>query len=161
MLDEKGRLFGKINIIDLTVILVLLVVMAAGGFKLFYVNPEYQPVLKDVKMDLLVQGVRQPTVSAIQVGDRVNEKNSGGYFGTVTDIEVTPAQEFVPTQQGTLVRAELPGRYDIKLTVESQAEITREYVRISGQQIRIGYSPTIRTRIYEVETVVFALEIIE
>ena len=34
MLDEKGRLFGKINIIDLLVVLLVLVVAAVVAIKL-------------------------------------------------------------------------------------------------------------------------------
>ena len=32
LIDEKGRLFGKINLIDLLVVLLIVAVIAAGGF---------------------------------------------------------------------------------------------------------------------------------
>ena len=31
LIDEKGRLFGKINLIDLLVVLLIVAVLAAGG----------------------------------------------------------------------------------------------------------------------------------
>ena len=34
VLDEKGKLFGKINLIDLIVIVVLVLILAAVGWKL-------------------------------------------------------------------------------------------------------------------------------
>ncbi|HHY36231.1 MAG TPA: DUF4330 domain-containing protein [Firmicutes bacterium] len=161
MLDEKGRLFGLVNIIDLAVVLVFGLVLAFGAYKFLYVNPSYQPEPKTVRVELVVEGVRQPTVDAIALGDRVYEKNSNGYFGTITDIKVVPAKEVVPTADGKLVEAEVPGRYDIYLTLESPAEVSEEYIQITGQQVRIGLTPTIRTRTYQVETVVFGLEVLD
>jgi hypothetical protein len=161
MLDERGRLFGFINIIDLAVLLILGVVLAAGAYKFLRVNPEYQPELKNVKVDLLVEGVRQPTVDAIKVDDRVREKKSNGFFGTIIEKKVMPATEIVATAAGELVEAEVPGRYDVLLTVAAQAEVTAEYVRITGQQIRIGITPVIRTQTYQVETVVYGMELLE
>jgi hypothetical protein len=161
VLDEKGRLFGLINIIDLAVVMILLLVLAAGIYKFLYVNPEYQPELKTVRVELAVEGVRQPTVDAIAVGDQVREKNSNGYFGIIRDIKVSPAVETVATAAGTLVEAEIPGRYDLLLTLESPAEVTEEFVRITGQQIRIGLTPVIRTRTYQVETIVFGMELLD
>ena len=35
IIDEKGRLFGKVNLIDLAVVLILVVAVAAVGMKLF------------------------------------------------------------------------------------------------------------------------------
>lgn len=161
MLDEKGRLFGLVNIIDLTVVLVLLLVLAAGAYKFLYVNPTYQPELKTIRMELLVEEVRQPTVDAISVGDRVREKNSNGYFGTITGIRVEPAKEVVATAAGELVEAEIPGRYNLYLVLQAPAEVTEEHIRVAGQEVRIGYTPVIRTQTYQVETVVFGLEMLD
>ncbi|NLJ34458.1 MAG: DUF4330 domain-containing protein [Firmicutes bacterium] len=161
MVDEKGRLLGLINIIDLAVVLGLLLVVTFGIRKFFFVNPGYQPEAKTVQVLLLVEGVRQPTVDAIFVGDRVREKNSNDYFGTITAVEVEAATEMVASSEGKLVEAQVPGRYNLFLTLESPAEVTEEYIKISGQQVRIGLTPTIRTQIYQVETVVFALEVLD
>lgn len=161
MVDEKGRLLGLINIIDLAVLLVLLLVLIFGIRKIFFVNPGYQPEDKIVQVLLLVEDVRQPTVDAISIGDRVREKNSNGFFGTITDLEVEAATEMVATATGKLVESEVPGRYNLFLTLESPAEVTAEYIKITGQQVRIGLTPTIRTQIYQVETVVFGLEVLD
>ena len=161
MVDEKGRLFGLINIIDLAVVLALALVLIFGVRKFFFVNPGYQPEAKTVQVLLLVEGVRQPTVDAIAVGDKVREKNSNGYFGTITDLELEPATEMVATPAGKLLETEVPGRFNLFLTLESPAEVTEEYIKISDQQVRIGLTPTIRTQIYQVETVVFGLEVLD
>ncbi len=161
MVDEKGRLLGLINIIDLAVVLGLLLVLAFGVRKFFSINPGYQPEAKTARVLLLVEGVRQPTIDAIALGDRVREKNSNGYFGTITDLEVEPATEMVATAAGELLESEIPGRYNLFITLESPAEVTEEYIKITGQQVRIGLTPTIRTQIYQVETVVFGLEVLD
>ena len=38
MIDEKGRLFGKINIVDLIVILVIVIAAVVGGMKFLCVG---------------------------------------------------------------------------------------------------------------------------
>ena len=67
----------------------------------------------------------------------------------------------VATAAGELLESEIPGRYNLFITLESPAEVTEEYIKITGQQVRIGLTPTIRTQIYQVETVVFGLEVLD
>ena len=58
-------------------------------------------------------------------------------------------------------RPRSPGAIIFSLPLSRSAEVTEEYIKISGQQVRIGLTPTIRTQIYQVETVVFALEVLD
>lgn len=69
MIDEKGRLFGKINIVDLIVILVIVIAAVVVGMKFLgggngnsAINPNKTPV----RYTVLVEGVEPEVYENIQ-----------------------------------------------------------------------------------------------
>ena len=67
MIDEKGRLFGKINIVDLIVILVIVIAAVVVGMKFLggsgsAINPTKTPV----RYTVLVEGVEPEVYENIQ-----------------------------------------------------------------------------------------------
>lgn len=159
VLDEKGRLFGRINVVDLAVVLVLLLVLGFGAQKFLFVNPEYQPEVETVRMTFFVEDVRQPTVEAVAVGDEVREEETNTYLGRVVEVESGPFRDLVPTAQGEMREAEVPGHYSLTLVLEGDAQITDDHIAMAGQQVRIGTTLKVRSQTYEVEGVVFDLEV--
>lgn len=102
-LDERGRLFGRVNIVDLTVLALVLMVAARLGLKsrlLRAVNPS---TVKPVEVVLVVEDVRQATADAMEEGETVLNTKSNAVFGKLVKKEVRPAQKEVETADGRLV----------------------------------------------------------
>ena len=125
ILDRDGRLFGKISIIDVIVILVVAVLAAA-----IYVKSQMPQTGNSVSTTTVVYQMKlinQPEymLSAIQVGDQLydKERSTGGALGTITDIEISEGTEQGELDDGTVAYVPAEGCYDILLTIEGEALI--------------------------------------
>lgn len=132
LIDEKGRLFGRVNVIDALVLLAVLVL--AGAFALraqrLAANNIQQPMSSLTAPENPVPVVYEVTmyntsighVEDIRKGDILYNKDSNGTnVGTITDVQVSECR--LPSQlaDGSYVMAPVHGRYRIVLTVESEA----------------------------------------
>lgn len=161
IVDERGRLFGWINLVDLGVIVLVLALAAAGVYKLVTARAGPVRVTRDVDFTVLVQEVRQATVDVVDAGDLVYEHDSSLPFGTVSAVEVLPATKHAQTSEGEWVLAELPDRYDLVLTVRAQAVVSETAVVVGRMEIRIGTMVTLKTATYAVETRVIGIQLVD
>ena len=100
ILDEKSRLFGVINPVDLLLILGVIVVLFIVASVLFpNVSPTKSAPSEVVRATILVGGVRGFVPTSIKVGDPMNRK-TGGKMGKVTDVKAQPAVFEEPTAAG-------------------------------------------------------------
>ncbi len=134
ILDKKGKLFGKISIVDLAFILVILI--AIGGIFFTKAKLEKETVLSnesnmliksDTSLDTLqikmrVKEVRDVTRDAIVVGDSVYVTASDKQLGTVKEVSAEPAMRNVISDNGTVYQATVPDRYDVTIVVEASGK---------------------------------------
>lgn len=126
LIDDKGRLFGLVNIVDLAVVLLVVAVAARIGLKsrlLRAVNPS---TLKPVEVVLLIEDVRPATADAVSEGDTIVNAKSNAVLGELIAKEVVPALKEVETADGRLVEAEAPYRKDVYITVRGQGASDRK-----------------------------------
>ena len=120
LIDEKGRIGGKLSLIDLALLLLILVI-AVGAFLRF--SDREQPVVMvaetPVRYTLEVAGVRDWTRNNIQVGDALFRLNN--YVGTVTSVTATPHRVLSP--EGGAWWGEVPDRYTLIIEVEGTASV--------------------------------------
>ena len=118
MIDNKGKLFGKINIIDFIVVLIIAIAVILSAIK-FNINPVKNNVNETTfQYTLEVKGVRNFTVDAFQKGDLIYEGKTENLLGTIVDIKTTHAQKYLADATGEIVLAEVPEQYDLSLTIE-------------------------------------------
>ena len=125
VIDGNGRLFGKISLIDVLVI-IFVIGLAAG---LFYKNisGDIQQIIKaDKKFYVTFKGelVRRFSVDAVSEGDIFYQKYDTQALGPVVGITVKPAREIMLKPDGTAVYAEIIDRYALYITVECTGSIT-------------------------------------
>jgi len=139
IINEKGKLFGIINIIDLVVI-VALVLLIVGGVKRFVTTrPEMVSDSKKAIITIEVSEIRTPTVEGLVVGDPLYHYDKGTYLGKIVDKTVEDYREPVESGDGRWINAVVPDEYVAILTVESDdAKETQDAVIAGGEQIRIG-----------------------
>jgi len=157
-IDEKGRLFGRINIIDLVAALAVIALLAFVGYKLNVVNPRIAPPPTPYRLTLLVEGVRQITIDELKVGTPVKAFDANVDLGTISAVDVRPAVEQVETADGRIVNAQVPGRFDVLLSIDTEAVITDWSVRIANTDMRIGRDFTVAGQRFLVKGIIFGLE---
>lgn len=129
MLDKRGKLFGKISIVDILVVCIVLV-MAVGAFLSWQkinnnvILTEDKALVQNNAIDKLeitfrLKEVRSMTLESIQVGDDVYMEDTGKYLGTVVALESEPAKRLIYDNRGNAINAELPERVDVLMTVHA------------------------------------------
>lgn len=154
MIDEKGRLFGKINIVDLLVIIVVIILAAVLGTKLLGGDSGLAAGGAATKLTYTVRvdGVQPTVYEDIQKwipGDRLMA--SGELLpGQVLAVEAQPHADVVKLDaaDGAL---ELPleeGLLDLTFTIEVDISntITNE---VGTQEVRIGKQHIVKTQHFE------------
>lgn len=141
VMDQKGKLFGKISIIDLLILAFVIVAVAATAYKFhFSAHKDVNTANGQIVYTLKVQGVRDFTANQLAVGDAVYDKESNKEIGEITQIRKEDAEEFVNMADGTFVMQNIPNKYDLYLTIESDARITDEGYFANGTKQIGAYS---------------------
>ena len=140
VIDDEGRLFGTVNIIDALVVLFVLAV-AVAGFALLSGGTPSEPATRYATVDL---GTHPDFVAdQVSAGDQLAEDADGNL--TVTDVYYTPGSD---GQVRVIVRAELQG------SVSAESE-TFQY---TGRALQRGGDLPIQTPDYEVTGTVTRLD---
>lgn len=121
IIDRNGRLFGRISILDVAVIL-LVAVLAVALYARSNLKEQTSTSVENtpITYQMLVRGVPQYVGDALKVGDQLYdpERSTGGSLGTITDIEVTDGEKLAEFNDGTAGIVPVEDGENILLTVE-------------------------------------------
>ncbi len=159
-IDEKGRLFGLINLFDLLVIL-LIVAFVAGAYYVFFrddgqgagesITVEYELLLEEPRKDLYID--------AFAPGEKVYFKESDILIGTIREIKAEEAWEYEADMYGNWVKQPTEGYYDITLVIEADAiKAESGYIIHGNWNAFEGTSVEFSTRRYTTIGMVVSLE---
>lgn len=160
IINEKGKLFGVINIIDLCVLLVV-VLIVIGGFKLFGNRWTKVQPNGEVTIQLEVSNIRQATIDGLKIGDVLNYYDDNIEFGEIEEKSIEPFVDNIQTEDNKLVAAEVPNKYVVTLKVKCKAYISDDVIVINGQHTRIGNQFSLKNRSISVQGIVLKVDIIE
>lgn len=147
MIDEKGKLFGKISVIDFVIILVLLIVLVGTAYK-FLADDDIVVTKNDTFTTVIrIDGVKAYYLDYMQPGDVVYEQNAGK-LGTITKIETEPYQAiFSGDKEGEYLTYE--NRYSIYLTLASEGTVNSKGFYAEGnRQLFSGAAVNIQSRLF-------------
>lgn len=119
IVDDKGRLFGKISLIDIFAVVVLVMVVAVVylnfglGTRPVATGPE-QPVI----ITFFIPALENFTVEALEIGAPVENDTDGTFMGHVIGFEVGESISFMPDANGNEVASPMEGFSSV--TIQSQ-----------------------------------------
>lgn len=113
LIDDKGRLFGKINLFDIVVILLVIVGIVGMATRLIDTDRETAE-MKPATYRIEIVSAQECFKTAYKVGDTLYEGDT--LLGTVTAVEVTPNKAVQLTADGSPKEIESKQLCDIKLT---------------------------------------------
>ena len=121
IIDDKGRIFGKISIIDIVVVIVALVLVVAFYMKF---NTGSTPLSSrdtiEVTYTVRIAAIRLSSADLLRIGDKMYSQDTGAYIGTITSIDIRDAEAVDTRVDGTLAIGTVEDRYDVTLTVVAQ-----------------------------------------
>lgn len=122
LIDENGRLFGRISVIDVLVIAVALVLVAA-----LYTRNTALPIasaadpMDDITYQVVINNMPAGRLESLREGDRLYDKETFNLVGEITGIETEDCVISMLKADGTYVVAPVDGRYNVTLTVKAKA----------------------------------------
>lgn len=144
VVDEKGKLFGKINILDLIIIAVVVLALVFG-LLMFTRDKAASGTVRTVYTIEVLQ--EEPEYfDHIIVGEPVEDGQTRDPMGKIVDVEISPS-EFVATNMtdGKFQIEELEGKYDGLISIELDAEVKYPDIIGGKEAIKIGKKLALRS----------------
>ncbi|MCL6611467.1 MAG: DUF4330 domain-containing protein [Peptococcaceae bacterium] len=158
VMDEKGRVFGLINIVDLIILLV--VVLAAAGAAYKFTHKSLQGKSVTVEFQVMIPHLRPELAQAIKVGDRMVQGSS--YTGvTVKDVQIKPGYSVNVDARGQRVESYDPFLKDVYVTNTGTTVLSSASITMGGQEVRVGKDYYVKSRDYEFKGTVVKVEVKE
>ncbi|MCL1987081.1 MAG: DUF4330 domain-containing protein [Firmicutes bacterium] len=135
MLDEKGRLFGKISVIDLIVILGVVILVA--GFVYNRTSQNIRQIIAaetPIYVTFEVENVRDFSFASVEIGDTIFRQHERIPLGQVVQITQQPTNEITITSDGTAIYAPVENRYNMHITILATGSITDAGFFVNGTQ---------------------------
>ena len=160
IINEKGKLFGIINLVDLLTLLLIALVVAGGVWKLAgsKIQETAAPTVKMVSV-MRVRGAVPSLFDALDESDKRIISGNSYTDAVVTEWHSEPYLVQVPKADGEIVTSEDPYKIDIVVTVESSVNAGTASPKIGSQEVRSGRTFILKTQTFEVnaniESVVF------
>ena len=161
-IDEKGKLFGIINPVDLIVILLILAVVAGVGYRIFSsrLNGDNNPFSgeKEVYITLYAQQQLPEVAKSIKKGDRLVANNQYTNAEVVEIVSVEKAATVSPNSEGKSVLSEHPLWQDVTILIKDKVNPASLPLKAGEQEIRVGYPFIFKTQTVEANSRITKIE---
>ena len=153
-MDKKGKLFGKINIIDLLVIVVAIIIVAAVGLKMTgHLGSAVGVSGSDIAYTVVVEGVKQEVYDSIQTYLQPKDQlmaDGALLNGYVTGVTAAPHESSakVSTIDGALIVPLMEDTLDLTFTIEAHVDDNTK-TELGTQEVRVGKLHIVKTTHFE------------
>lgn len=147
IIDKNGRLFGKVNIIDIAVILAVIAVVLGVFVRFTGGAGKIVTATKKIEFEVKVDGVRSFTVDALNKKGLVTNKNYDIVTGEITNVDTSDCVQKATKTDGTVVEAPLEDRYTSTVTIVTDGkESDAGYFDSNNEEIAVGREYTIYSK---------------
>ncbi|MCL2354104.1 MAG: DUF4330 domain-containing protein [Defluviitaleaceae bacterium] len=159
-MDKNGKLFGKISIIDLAVILLILVVAAGAIFRFTSPNAAVDTGDGDISFTIRIEGVRDFTLDYYFIGLPVHDRQTNQFIGVISSIDAVPHYVHQVLHDGSVATIAMPDHITIYLGLEASARIEDGGIYAQGNYaVAVGSIININTRYVQVQGRIYSLEL--
>ena len=158
IIDKKGKLFGKISIVDICVVLVIIVGIVGAYFAVSVLNSgkldrnskvalNSDAPLQTATVSLTLREVRSVTKDALIVGDEIFTTDTDSkLIGVIKEIISEPSTKNVAASDGTVYNAEIPEKFNVTIIVDVTGKSTGTgFYTDSGVRLLYGEFIEIKT----------------
>ena len=163
VVNEKGKLFGIINVVDLILLIAVIAVVGAIGWKLFggSVTDAVAPQVKlTTQVDII--GTAPRIVQEIERQNLVGQKIvSGNQYvdATITDVKIEDYVVQAIRADGVIVDAKDPSKKDVIFTITTTVPKGTASPKIGSQEVRAGRTYIVKTQTFECSGTIRYVEI--
>ncbi|MFM1651988.1 DUF4330 domain-containing protein [Brevibacillus sp. B_LB10_24] len=155
-IDNRGRLFGKINLIDFLLILVVLAAIAFGVYKLnkggeLAILPTES---KKVTVEFYGNALYPFQVENMKEGDFVRTLDTNDVIGTIVSIKKNDAINLVSTADGRTVISKIPDKYSVYIEVQGSAKLANGILMAGNTPLLVGNEFKIKSSSFTMNSVI-------
>lgn len=140
IIDEKGRVLGKVSVIDVLIVVFVILLATIGVYK--YVNREKEAEEKRENEKLTITFVSEEIPSyvadTLKKGKKVRNSEWRTNIGTVISYKVEPSISYATTFQGDYVKTTKEGYNSVEVVIDADGYFEDTGVRIDGQLFLVG-----------------------
>ena len=143
IIDNKGRLFGKVSLIDL---FVLVAVAAAAVFVVngLGVNRIITPASAEVAyISFQTEQAPDCVTGFLPTGGRVMDEAKGVDLGRITQVEVAEGYDYHPNEQGQMVKSAKYGYRALTITSAVRGSMDERGLWVDGNRYIVGHSMSV------------------
>lgn len=160
MINEQGKLFGKIHIFDLFFLLLLIIVVlgaiskfSSGSIIQFTTNTK--PV--QVECVMKTEPYRDMYLESVQIGDMLAEDKK--YLdGEITDIQIVDYEAAEIDNNGEMVVGTHPFKKQAIITIVATVDYKEPIYQMGKQEIREGAKVYLTTDTAKLSTIVISFD---
>lgn len=164
LIDEKGRIFSKLNIVDLIVILMIIAMIAAAAVKVTSGSASQESGGNTEQTEeqycyatIIARLQPEEVGNNLKVGDHLVA--NGGYTDAeIVDVQMKAADYVGVNSEGETVKSEHPMWKDITIVAKQKLDPSDVTLKLGGQEIRVGYDFIIKTQMVETKATVRNIE---
>ncbi len=157
-IDEKGKLFSKVSIVDILILLFFICIVAFVGMKYVVPNEKFSASnFVDCEYTITIENVRDASVNAMKKSIGKSAFDSKGVnIGRVKEVvSVENYKKGVAQTVGSMELAEMPDKYVVKAVIETSGTKTYDSIMIANKsEITVGNNLLISTPEIMVEAIV-------
>ena len=173
ILDTKGRLFGKVSLLDVAAAMIILMVIVGifffpGAGSVAQVGGDTKPVEVDVMVRGLTVSNPDELFATLQSSETTNIIIRNQPYGQVNikDVKRLPRSQAVPQPDGTVEafpdpRPELNYTIDMLITLTDDALMTDNGPVFGNSKVKIGTQIEIEGELYDFFTSTVGVRILE
>ena len=144
IIDKKGKLFGKINVIDLLIIAVLILAAAIFGYKYLSGGETVVSTSKPATITFYAEEVSDFVLDGtIKEGDMIYDVQEKSNIGTVKSVAYGDSVSYLSNSEGEWVKGSKPDYKSVTITCEAYGTEFPHGIVIADNNYYIGHSLTI------------------
>lgn len=162
IVDNNGKLFGKINLLDLFIFVVIGVLLISGIYKVVFVDESiYTPEYKSGQITLRIASVNARQSETFEDGDIIRVQNVQD-LGTIADLSIVNKMDNVSSQDGDVYIVANPLYYEVTMVLETdELFVGSDGFTYVGQNYKVnaGMTLSITNGLYSASATVVSVNI--
>lgn len=161
IVNEKGKLFGLVNVIDLLIVCVVIIGLV-GVLKYKDIGNIVNKLSSDdggsIYITYSINGVKDVSVEGVSIGDTFFDEDSRQIIGPVVEKSATNSMISTTNSNGEFAYSEIPDRYDLLIKVQAKGTWNDLEINVNNDDIHIGEKQEITSRISNFSAVIYNIE---
>ena len=140
IIDEKGRVLGKVSIIDVLIAVFIVLLATVGVYKYMHMDRNADEKRENEKLTITFVADEIPSfvVDTLKEGKKVKDSSWRTNLGTVMSYKVGPSVSYATTFQGDYVKTTKEGYNSVEVVIDGEGYFEETGVRIDGQLFLVG-----------------------